>query len=294
MSTAKIKDLVSIKRFYAIPLVDFGKKPDCLGIAEKRDSLSHYTDVEALLTILSEKKFKASRLDYLDDLQEKSFIQDMIDQNETLPYVVSFDHSQSENIALWCMYTKNDTGVRVTFYADKQYSRHLFGSLFKEGVSIEAYRKGQNMPIIFSSFRGSEGEFLYPSVYVHTKISDVLYDEKICKGKTPLPAGDIKDWLTYAAIKAEEWKFQNETRVVADFESLNSGPGREELIPRFDYLKLPIGFEMLEKIVITFSPWMGIQMKEAIKGRISTMELGIDRWRIEFEDSKFTGLISRK
>lgn len=290
----EIKDLVSIKRFSAIQAMNFGKKVDYMARAEQRNDLSHYTNAEALLTILSEKKLKANRVDYLDDLQEKSFLQNMIDQNEALPYVISFDNSSTENIALWHMYTKNDTGVRVSFYADKRYSRHLFRCLFKEGTPIEAYRKGQSESVPFMPFHHCEGEFLYPSVYVHTKISDVIYDEKICESEVPLPAADIKDWSYYAVIKAKEWKFQNETRVVADFESPDSGQGNEVPIPRFDYLKLPIWFEMLKKIKITFSPWMGKQMKEAIKMRVNSLDLGIEKEKVFFEDSKFSGLISRR
>lgn len=293
-NVSEIKDLVRIKRSYAVSIIDFGHKSKYMERAEKCNALSHYTNIEALLTILSERKLKASRIDYMDDLQEKRFIKEMIDQNEALPYIISFDNSCYENIALWHMYTKNDTGVRITFYANKLYNWHIFRSLFQECVDIEAYRKGQDKPILFPAYKGARGDYLYPEVYIHTKISDVIYNEKIYIDKEPLPAGDIKDWLVYAIIKAKEWRFQNETRVVADFEPYDMNQGEEKYIPRFDYLKLPINFEMLDKIVITCSPWMGEQMKRMLKQRIQEIDLGIAKEQVIVKDSKFTNLIQRK
>lgn len=109
-----------------------------------------------------------------------------------------------------------------------------------------------------------------------------------------MPSEDIKDWLAYAVMKERAWSFQHETRVVADFESPDAGQGKEVVIPRIDYLKLPIWFEMLDKIVITFSPWMGTQMKDMLKRQIKDIDLGIDVKKIIFKNSKFDGLIIRK
>ena len=63
---------------------------------------------------------------------------------------------------------------------------------------------------------------------------------------------------------------------------------------RNNYLKLPINFEMLDKIVITCSPWMGEQMKRMLKQRIQEIDLGIAKEQVIVKDSKFTNLIQRK
>ena len=281
------------KRFYAYPITH-NSIYSCVEKAKKRMSLSHYTNVEALLKILSEKKLKANRIDYMDDLQEKRFIQEAFDQNETIPYVVCFDNTLAENIALWYMYTKNDTGIRITFFADKKYNRDIFKSLFVEGADIEAYKQGQEKPVLFSQFRSTRGEYVYQKVYVNTKISDVIYNEAIANYYKPFPASDIKDWLIYAVLKAKEWRFQHETRVVADFELFDYVQGKIENIPRFEYLKLPIWFDIISKIEIVFSPWMGEEMKNMIREHVQNMELGEIKDKLIFKNSKFTGLINRK
>ncbi len=62
-------------------------------------------------------------------------------------------------------------------------------------------------------------------------------------------------------------------------------------IPHFDYFLAPIRFDVLTRIVLTFSPWMGGNTKEMIRRRFGRIKLGCP---LVFEDSKFDGTIERK
>ena len=62
-------------------------------------------------------------------------------------------------------------------------------------------------------------------------------------------------------------------------------------IPNFDYLLIPIDFAKLEKIVITFSPWMQEQTKQMLSASIKQLDLDCI---CETENSQFDKLIRRK
>lgn len=261
---------------------------------EHRTYLSHYTNVEALLAILKGKQFKANRIDFVDDLKEKTYLQELIDNNEALPYVVSFDHRKpaDENVPLWNMYTAKETGIMLTLYV-KDSTTSFLSYLLDNQREVLAFSKAQKEPMLFSHYPQCNNKLQYSNIGVHTKILDVVYDEKENQDNSPLPVTDLKDWDTYGAVKAKAWKFQTETRIIADFELIDRPDAHYdgEIIPKFEYLMLPIRFDLLSKIGIIFSPWMGDQTKTMIKEYVGKLDIGC---KITFKDSKYTGIITKK
>ena len=83
--------------------------------ASNRFTYSHYTNLNALLSILRNKELKATRIDLLDDRNEGEYLKPLMEHNDSLPYIVSLNHEEDENISLWYMYTRAETGVRVSF-----------------------------------------------------------------------------------------------------------------------------------------------------------------------------------
>lgn len=278
------------KRFPCLYYEDFTTNLNNLHAkANKRTCLSHYTNIEALLAIFTDCYWKASRIDNVDDVREQQYICRLIEQNESLPYVISFDHSKSENIALWCMYTLKEAGVMITL-EKKSTERSVLKALLDTNRKVRAHQEN-NRFVDFSHWLLPETT-TYSNVGVYCDLIDIDYHDTSKKIKECLPAKNMKNRSLFAAIKASEWKFQNETRVISDFELMQEDTNYDgEEIPIFDYLLLPITFERLHKITITFSPWMGEYTKYAIRHYIESLP---HKCPIIFNDSKFTKLIQRK
>jgi hypothetical protein len=82
----------------------------------KPDFLYHYTSIEGLAHILSSKKIRFSRLDFLDDMEEGGS-KDPVDWRKYF-FVSCWSSSSEESIPLWSMYTNDMTGVRIKVKTD--------------------------------------------------------------------------------------------------------------------------------------------------------------------------------
>ena len=90
----------------------------------------------------------------------------------------------------------------------------------------------------------------------------------------------------------KKWAFLNESRIVAEFRSLelcSDNSTKVFEIENYQYLMIPIHFDQIENIHITFGPWMGEELKKVIREYFSKIDAPIT-----FEDSKFSGIITRK
>ena len=106
--------------------------------ASDRFTYSHYTNLNALLSILRNKELRATRIDLLDDRNEGEYLKSLMEHNDSFPYIVSLNHEKDENISLWYMYTRPETGVRVSFTVKKR------AQSFRQGLidferSVKAY-----------------------------------------------------------------------------------------------------------------------------------------------------------
>lgn len=91
---------------------------DCDSIAIKQESkkwtsFSQYTDIEAMMCVLSNRELKANCIRNVDDLKEQAYLQPLLNNDEALLYVSCFDYSGTENIPLWNMYSNDKYGVRI-------------------------------------------------------------------------------------------------------------------------------------------------------------------------------------
>ena len=122
----------------------------------------------------------------------------------------------------------------------------------------------------------------------------IVYKSDLEIASYQLPAKNLINWTTLASVKSADWEFQNEIRIVADFQHADLAiKDKVEVIeiPNFDYLLIPIEFSKLEKIVITFSPWMQEQTKQMVSESIKQLDLDCI---CDTENSQFDKLIRRK
>lgn len=75
------------------------------------DFLYHYTSIETLALILSNRTFRLNSLDQMDDLQEKETSD--IKNIGQFCYISSWTDDETESIPMWKMYSSLDSGVRI-------------------------------------------------------------------------------------------------------------------------------------------------------------------------------------
>ena len=258
---------------------------------------SQYTDVESLLCILRNAELKANSILNVDDQRECQYLQPLIEKGEAIPYVSCFEYGglakkkgASESIPLWGMYSGKKYGIKIQFHVRKN-SGGLTKSLIDTKRFVKGYRKNAE-PIDFLQVQEENSTMRYPKVCVHIETKPIIYKDNINYTEYQLPADNLANWVTLGAVKSKDWEFQHEVRIVAAFSSTDDVADSVAVepieIPDFEYLLIPIRFSTLEKITITFSPWMGVETKRMLEETINRLELDC---QCEFSDSKFDGTI---
>lgn len=243
--------------------------------AKSWNSFSQYTDVESLLCILKNKELKANSILNVDDQKECRYLQPLIDKDDALPYVSCFDHDERENIPLWKMYSGNKYGVRIQFRTPEN-SSNLDRILVDRTRFVKGYRSTL-APVNFLQEMSEDQSMPYPKAWVRISTKPIFYKNNIDYTGYQLPAKNLINWETLGAIKSEEWGFQNEVRIVANFSHTDYTVEKDEVeqikIPTFEYLLIPIRFSMLKEIKITFSPWMGLETKRMLRETVDRLNL---------------------
>ncbi|MGL4606035.1 MAG: DUF2971 domain-containing protein [Eubacteriaceae bacterium] len=257
--------------------------------AEQRKTLNHYTSMESLLKIFDTKTLKMNSIKNLNDKEEAHYI--AVDHVDDLVFISSFCYVD-ESIPLWHMYTEPKYGVNIKFNYQK--SKESFSkAIFDEDQPIQgkvsysdtfyAYNNTSTKLVVKDSLDWQVALFE----------ADVQYDNNGIKDyKVSFPCEDGSNCNYYnlnslGVVKHSAWSYENETRLVAQFRTTKTKVEMQTL----DYILIPITFNKLENIVITFSPWMSPEVKELIKKYIGEK---VTECKVEYEDSKFTGLIERK
>ena len=255
-------------------------------------SFSQYTDIESLLCILKNRELKANCIKNVDDLKEQSYLQPLIDNGEALPYVSCFDYSEDENIPLWNMYSGDKYGVWIQFVIPR--SSFSFHSIIIDTTRYaKAYRHGADC-INFYLMNINDAKMPYPNVWIHTSTKPIVYKNDLAISSYQLPANNLYNLSTVASVKSDSWAFQHEVRIVADFQySASAFEEKQPIVelPDFEYILIPISFSRLEKITITFSPWMQEQTKRMVSESIEKLELNCE---CTVQSSRFDKLIRRK
>ncbi|MCH5211341.1 MAG: hypothetical protein J1F01_10320 [Oscillospiraceae bacterium] len=74
-------------------------------------SLFHYTNLDILALILKNRTIRLTRLDFLDDLEEKKYRS--LASIKVHTYVSCWTKDERESIPMWNMYTDMASGIRI-------------------------------------------------------------------------------------------------------------------------------------------------------------------------------------
>lgn len=187
------------------------------------DFLYHYTSIEGLSHILSSKKIRFSRLDFLDDMEEGGS-KDPVDWRKYF-FVSCWSATSEESIPLWSMYTKNMTGVRIKIRTEMFKKYYLDAKSIPKFLNIaDTSSAPPGAQITFQTYMPYEemhgedymvmppswGDGFWPFPVEYTddenKLSQQLIQYNSETDQTKVSSFEI------AKYKREVWRFQDEWR----------------------------------------------------------------------------------
>ncbi len=245
---------------------EFLEEDNPLYIAKKeayeRNKLWHYTSFENLKKILKDKKLKFNRIDKVNDRLESKIFGD--DKLSHLVYISCFSKTECESIPMWDIYGRNKYGVRIGFRIKCSDFRRSF--IDKQG---ETKCEPSGYPLERIVKENNPCADWYYSI----EMKDVVYDINQLKNsfiRQRIETSDDEIYnLTYmAAIKRKEWQYEEECRLVTCLRSARD----DVCIPEIDAIYVPIKYEQLQSITITFNPWMEEKDKENVRAFIKSIE----------------------
>ena len=260
----------------------------------------HYTSIETLALILKNKTIRFNRLDHVDDVDEAAYGSGV---QKTLlgqySFVSCWTKEESENIALWNMYT-NYKGVRIGLDED-MFITYAINNKYKSFISSMIKFEDD----YFISAINNEAK-LYDIQYVQspeTYIKDLIHQE-----------GDMVNINTnnIGIYKRKEWDCQKESRFRLTYFPVN--PKYAEIIKRknldnfnlfteafsasfqslkenyplsFTFRDIPLKPEILDNIEVMLGPCTS----EGEKAIVEALLKGFKNYKIK--DSLFKGKIRR-
>lgn len=189
-----------------------------------KQHLYHYTSIDSLKKILSNKSLRFTSLDSVDDLDEVETAD--LKNFGRFCFVSCWTCDDSESIPMWKMYTPDMQGVRIkmTAFPFKKYIIHP--GEFSNQEPIETYinardRHEKNLPYILNYYPElievdytEKEELLYPKIkteitYVSTESNFESGQNKTQTQTTTKLSYDIK---YIGVFKRKCWAFQKEWR----------------------------------------------------------------------------------
>ncbi len=244
----------------------FLEEDNPLYIAKKdaceRSKLWHYTSFEILKKILESKQLKFNRIDKVNDRLESKIFGD--DELSHLVYISCFSKTECESIPMWDIYGKNKHGVRIGFQLKCcDFSRNF----------IDNQGKTKCEPTVYPLEHIKKKNILCADWYYDVEMKDIVYDidqfkNSFIRQNLDKSCNEIYNLTYMAAIKRREWQYEEECRFVAYLKSTRDGI----CIPEIDAIYVPIKYENLQSITITFNPWMEEKDKENVKDFIESIE----------------------
>lgn len=252
--------------------------------ARERTILFHYTSFETLRLILKNKNLKFNRIDKVNDRMEHRLFGD--DELSHLVFVSCFSTDEMESIPMWDIYGKDKNGLRISFELDEpDFVEKL---LDRQGdTGIPSYEKGEKTYKNDELFR--YGKLNAPCLdwSYDVRIQDIIYDID-SRERNPIRIGsgdDQKFNLTaMAAIKRREWQYEHECRMIATLRTCRDNVEA----PDIDHILVPITFEHIKKLTITFNPWMEDSTKHEIRDCVGSIS-ELRKVDVSFCDSILTG-----
>ena len=225
----------------------------CKDKAKEHKMLYHYTNLESLLKICSSSSIRLTQLALVNDLEEEGRI-DPIKRNKV--FAACFSHHADESIPLWNMYSKDKYGLRLGMPNISFFENHDNYFYIENGVKKCLQ---DNDSVIRDAC-------IVDIEYVDDPNEHINYMDPLDTGvKIPYP-------INIGLIKRKAWSFESETRARVYIESTQSVLSylfelESPVIchPFFDHIYCKLNGEEMNRMTITFNPFMSDELKDLIR-----------------------------
>lgn len=208
-------------------------------------SIAHYTSIPTFLKILQTKCFRFNRIDNVNDLEEKEFLQQ--NDNYRRTFISCFTDYTRESIQMWKIYTTPETGIMLKI-------------TFAQGRSVdELFEKSTmyaNTSTVFPIDSGDAKKLMNSAWRVKLSVGKINYTDK--RIPTSLRVGeenkyyDIPDY--FGLEKSTAWKYEKELRYRAIIRATQTNTPTE--FEEIGSLFGKINFYAIDKITVVFNPWI--------------------------------------
>ena len=213
----------------------------------------------------------------MNDIQEAELFKN--EEVARLVFITCFSIQQEESIPMWSIYTQKNEGIRLKIEIAEE---KIFDSIFDDSKKIVDVtgktigRLGQangccDINDWFADFCQSD------ICYKSSKEIDGFF----------IKIGDLYCLNRMAVVKDKAWNYEKESRIILRLRTA----GKDMEVPNITGFLVPIKFEKIKALEITFSPWMDDCKKQCIK---DIVEKYLPEINIKYKDSKFTKKIVRK
>ena len=184
----------------------------------------HYTTIDSLALILKSRKFRFTRLDHVDDLEEARVEPSQYDFSKFL-FVSCWTENGEESIPQWKMYSGSVDGVRIG--VDKEMFSGIFCFHFNEQTGELQEVSHTMIPddkqkdfFVLPAFDSNEAPFYRRVEYVDNlseATKDLVQEESLVKevhtdGSRLMKVKMSLNLKKLGAIKHRRWSFQEECR----------------------------------------------------------------------------------
>lgn len=241
--------------------------------ARDRNQLYHYTSLDSLKKIFSNKSLRFNRIDRVNDRMEHNLFGE--DELSHLVFVSCFSTEETESIPMWHLYGKNNNSLRLMI--ELETPDFIKNFLDDQGKTITKPR--------YPLYREGEKNATCEDWLYTISMKDIVYDidaikcnpiRRECKDTNI----EMFDLTAMAAIKRKEWNYEHECRLIATLRTTRN----EVEAPNINEIFVPIKFNNIKKLEITFNPWMNKDIKLSIKRFMNSID-EIDTSCIFYRDS---------
>lgn len=193
----------------------------------------HYTNIDTLALILSNKTIRFNRLDNVDDLEEGRLESKGISLSK-YTFVSCWTENSEESIPLWRLYTKGANGIRICLKKEGMFKKYILPAKNKYGIVAipphdmicdfppeEIYEQRKySLPHHLDYDSSKNGSFYRKVQYVENVESMAADAVKIITDKNGTQIGTAIAFHPIGTYKHKRWEFEEESRFV-----LNLLPG---------------------------------------------------------------------
>lgn len=231
--------------------------------AENLKTITHFTSTDKLINILHEKSFIASNLSKFSS--EKGF--SVSKESAKTCFASCFTRVSNKDSKMWNDFKDNEIKanndrcrIDIYLYSD---TKNLFNLQDPIGCLIKNKRKFKEIGILHNSIF-SNSAIKINGIFLEQMIRPVKYENIQNYVNQEINGEDFIIIDNIARNVNLDFSYQKEIRYIFFLRSV-----KELRLQRFDYIKLPLNFGNIKKIVITINPFCSVEQRSIIKNKLS-------------------------